>query len=732
MRATNGGNGLSPLLDDQKISDQEIQRRKLRLALFTLLLFVIVTPILIFQFPPSSIGLQAGEVSKNTIKSPRKVRFISQILTKEAKDQAAQDPNNSVYDQDTGVAGTQKASLLTTLGIVSSIRSKSLISREDKASQIEKIENLGLSSDDINFILSLDDQSWLAVAADASRVLDRIMSGRVYATTIADSRARTADLVSRDLPFGQAALVAALTRPFIVANMVLNQDETTKRQQDARQKVEPVYVDMEKGQTILRDGEIASPTDIEKLEAVGLRQPQFSFSNALGIAALAGLSLLIIHFYVYFFAPEVAARPKLLLLLGIVVVVTILAAKVTIPGHAVLPYFFPLAAVSMLLAVLLDVQLAIVVTVILSLFLGFMSANWVEMVTLGFVTGMTGIFGIWKAERSITFIKAGIFVAMASFLVAVAFRLLTGEYDSMGLLTLGGASLVNGGLSASLTFATFSLLGGLFGITTVLQLLELAHPNQPLLRRLMREAPGTYHHSIVVSGLVEQAAEIVGGDPLLSRVAAYYHDIGKIVRPYFFIDNQTDGENVHDNLDPRTSAHIIAGHVKDGVQLAAKGHLPHKIGDIIAQHHGTSLISFFYHRALQEDARVSSEEFRYPGPKPRTKEAALMMLADSVEAAVRAYAQSGRNHPLVPSDAADSSMLPPNKGLSSELISQVVNRVIDERLSDGQLDECDLTFKDLDRVRRVFAVVLEGIYHPRIEYPQMSPRSAALEESIAE
>ena len=291
----------------------------------------------------------------------------------------------------------------------------------------------------------------------------------------------------------------------------------------------------------------------------------------------------------------------------------------------------------------------------------------------------------------------------------------------MALAQIGLMAAFNGGITAVLTFGSFNFLGGLFGITTHLQLLELAHPNQPLLYKLAREAPGTYHHSIVVSNLAESAVELVGGDPLFTRVAVLYHDIGKTLRPTFFIENQANRDNVHDELDPQQSARIIIDHVTDGVRLAQRARLPTRIVDIIKQHHGTTQIRYFYNKAVSLGDDVREEDFCYPGPKPQTKEAGVIMLADSVEAAVRAAAQSGKldfaDEPgHIGANGVNGSSGARN-GRQNSKLQQLVNQVIDDRVKSGQLNECDLTLRDIERTKATFVQVLDGIYHPRIEYP---------------
>ena len=341
---------------------------------------------------------------------------------------------------------------------------------------------------------------------------------------------------------------------------------------------------------------------------------------------------------------------------------------------------------------------------------------------------------IWQADRIATFLWAGAAVSAAVFAVAICFRLVAGTLDAVGVAQLALMAGFNGGLAAILTFGSFSFLGGLFGITTHLQLLELAHPNQPLLYKLAREAPGTYHHSIVVSNLAESAVELVGGDPLFTRVAVLYHDIGKTLRPTFFIENQANRDNVHDALDPQTSARIILDHVTDGVRLAQKARLPGPIVDVIRQHHGTTLLRYFHNKALESGEEVREEDFRYPGPKPQTKEAGVIMLADSVEATVRAATQSGRLrfHDEGRSGRGDGkgAGLPgtgPLRDRAFASLPELVEQVIDDLVKRGQLDDCALTLRDIDRIKRTFVQVLDGIYHPRIEYPP-APSPAPAEE----
>jgi putative nucleotidyltransferase with HDIG domain len=308
------------------------------------------------------------------------------------------------------------------------------------------------------------------------------------------------------------------------------------------------------------------------------------------------------------------------------------------------------------------------------------------------------------------FVQAGLAIFAVGALVVITFALL-GDGDVRGVLELIAASAVSAGGSTVAAVGSFAVVGSVFGILTVFQLLELANPSQPLLRRLLVETPGTYHHSLMVGNLAERAAETIGADPLVTRVAAYYHDIGKLSNPAAFIENQAGGDNLHDDLDPETSAQLLKSHVSAGIDVAYKSGLPKSLIAFIPQHHGTGVMSYFYARAREAAAApyggletaegrnaaeaVDIRKFRHGGPKPQTREAAIIMLADSVEASVRSLASRDEG-----------------------AIRAMVARIFEERVADGQLDECDITLRDLQRIREAFVAQLLGMYHQRVAYPQ--------------
>ena len=386
----------------------------------------------------------------------------------------------------------------------------------------------------------------------------------------------------------------------------------------------------------------------------------------------------------------------MLILIGLLLVGATLALKIT-AGRPTLPFFLPTAAIAMLLAVLLDASIATIVMAFVAVIGGAVNGASLEFTTYIFLGGMAGIVAVRRGDRLQVFLQAAVAVFVVNALVVSVFSLL-GARDLRGVLELWFASAASAAGSGVAAVGSFAVLGSVFGILTVFQLLELANPSQPLLRRLLVETPGTYHHSLMVGNLAERAAEAIGADPLVTRVAAYYHDIGKLANPLAFIENQAGGENIHDQLEPEVSAGILKQHVVDGIDLAYKARLPKALIAYIPQHHGTAIMSYFYARAKDlagPGATVDERKFRHSGPKPQTREAALIMLADGVEASVRSLA--ARDEPA---------------------IRAMVTRIIDERISDGQFDECDLTLRDLERIREAFVGQLLGMYHTRVAYPQ--------------
>ena len=467
----------------------------------------------------------------------------------------------------------------------------------------------------------------------------------------------------------------------------------------------------------MRAGETLTEDDVEALKALGLSSQPLRFDLLLGTTLYVGLLVGLFLYYVSIFQPAILTHPLQLTGVLVSIVIALFVTKLVLPTAHWAVYAIPLATGAMVLSSLRAPRMAFAWCATTVLLLAPLYNGNLELIALSCVTTAAGALGARRIERMHTFFVAGLLVAVAGLVIVVAFRLLHQDFDLIAMTPVVLATLGSGALAAVLALGISGLVGILFGATTTMQLLEWAHPGQTLLRRLALEAPGTFHHSMLVANLAEQAAERIGGNPLLARVGAYYHDIGKLHRPYYFIENQLDGENIHDHLGPQESALAIIDHRARGLALGQQHRLPRRIQSFIAEHHGDMCMQYFYRRAVEENGHrpVSEDQFRYPGPKPQTKETALVMLADSAEAAVR----SATTAPSVTRQSAQS-------------IEELVTRVVDERILDGQLDDSALTLQDIKGIKQSLTQQLQGIYHPRIEYPKATTAPAELPSPDAE
>jgi cyclic-di-AMP phosphodiesterase PgpH len=661
---------------------------------------ILLTAILSLDLLPRVYEVREGDVAAVSIKAPYKITYISQYRTRAARDAAAAQVQPVVeLDRDKIVQQTRGLSdLIQAINGVRNDPNRRALDQKQQA--IQQLPNPPLSDSTAQQLAQLDDYHWASISNESQRLLQDVLKDRIPEANVDEVRQ---DLPLRVSPFFAAAdraIVVDLVQRFVSSNLVLNQEATERARQEARDSVAPVEQTYERGQTVVRDGQVVGPLEIEALQAVGLLNPTPDWRSfaAAGLLVLALIGVLC--GFIWHFDRSLLHRDRRMVLLACMLVVTTLAVKMVIPGRPLWVYVFPLPTVSMLLAILLDARLAVAVGMVLAVLVAWIAGGSLEVGVIAMVGSMAGALAAWRKDRVFAYFVAGIEVALAM-LVAYGGFFLANRSDDWTVAGLVSFELVvNGVLSSLLAVGSIALLGRLFGILTTMQLLELANPTQPLLRRLLMEAPGTYHHSIMVGNLAERAAEVIGADSLLVRVAAYYHDIGKLERPWAFIENQADTiANVHDELDPSESARIIAAHVSDGVKLGERYGLPPRIREMIPQHHGTRTISFFYQQASEQTTEtVDPALFTYPGPPPQSREAAILMLSDSTEAAARA----ARDH-------------------SREAIEQLVDRIVRQRLEEGQFDDCNITLRDLTAIKRSFVTLLTGIYHPRIPYPSPKP-----------
>lgn len=484
-------------------------------------------------------------------------------------------------------------------------------------------------------------------------------------------------------------MIKAILKP----NREIDEQATELKRQKAysdKNNIEKI----QKDSRIISFGEDVTLEKLQILEELNLLDTTNRLDVGFGIGIFAIILLLAVLLVIYMnnFCKQVLNSRSDLILLSVVITLALLIAW-GVSGYSALA--IPVFIAPMLISILLDMRLAMVVNIVLTILISFITKENLSFVYMSVISGMFSAFFVSKANQRSKLTVVGLIIGFINIIIIACFGLVSKSGFS-SIIKDGVIVLVNGIISIIFTIGTLPFWETAFNIITPLKLLELANPNQPLVKRLLVEAPGTYHHSLMVGNLAEVATEAIGGNALLARVGAYFHDIGKLKRPNFFKENQMS-DNPHDRMTANLSTLVITSHTHDGVELAEKYKVPLAIKDIIRQHHGTTLVAYFYHKARkgEKGESVNQENFRYEGPKPMTKEAAVVMLADSVEAAVR-------------------SMMDKTEGK----IEGLVRKIIKDKLDDGQLDNCDLTLKDLDSIAKGFMRVFSGLFHEREEYPE--------------
>jgi len=656
------------------------------------------------------IDFKVGQVAPTDIRAPRALNYTNEILTDQAREEARQAVPPQ-YDYT-----TERAITIAAAQLVEFTRRVALLdtafARQTSAAERQALLDTvlpGLSADARTVLQTMKPERWAPLRTEAARVLDVAERTELRDTEVAQARERLSAQMAGELTDGERTLAAELIGPLLVPNSSFSADLTQQERDRQAAAVRPVVENIAQGEVIVRGGTKVTEVDLARIHALNLDVQRPDLAALGGWFLLSGLLVAMLIAWLRLFRPAYWHRNNVVLLIWLLIMFATFALQLT-AGRAALPFIMPVAAIGLLVAVLLDAETAVIVTAIVAIITGAVSGPSLELGTYALLGGLAGILAIRRGDRLQAFIQAGAAIFVVQAVVVTAFSLL-GERDLTGVVQLIGAAAVSAGGAAVATVGSFAVLGNVFGLLTVFQLLELANPSQTLLRRLLVETPGTYHHSLMVGNLAERAAESIGADPLITRVAAYYHDVGKLANPLAFIENQSGGENIHDELEPEQSAQILKHHVADGIDVAYRARLPKTLIAFIPQHHGTALMSYFYAKAREEAAEpyggletpegmrvaeaVDQRRYRHVGPKPQSREAALLMLADGVEASVRSL--SSRDEPAIRS---------------------MVARIISERMDDGQFDECDLTLRDINRAQEAFVSQLLGMYHQRVAYPQ--------------
>ncbi|MFC4618031.1 HD family phosphohydrolase [Camelliibacillus cellulosilyticus] len=674
---------------------------------------------------PNTVHVKLHEVAKQDIQSP--IEIVDQQTTDAYRKQAvANTPTSYVFNKDEAMIQVEKVDDI--FNTLQDLRTQSSQVQEnkgkdDKETKAEKAASLEeelksarkklddtagdqLSDNTIKTLLTISDHDFAAARDMISSTIYDTMSNKIKWTTLEDAQKKAlrsipASLVSENLN----AALQDLIRLSIVPNYVLDAKATKRNKEEAAKSVEPVVI--HQGEVIVKKGDLVTRDTLHKLQVVGL------LNNHLNLLPFVGLAILV-AFLTAMIALEIhrdrrgETPPNMLAIYLCIFILDLIIIKVgewlKFTHITSIGLIIPVACGPLLITLLLSRRLAVVSSLVFAICTGFIYGGGstatglfdYSMALFVLFSSLAGASVLRGAQDRPKLLQTGVIIAFVNMLTVICLLLL--KNGSLHFLNVGlplAYGLISAFLATVLAIGLLPFFEAVFGILSTMRLIELSNPNHPLLRKILMEAPGTYHHSLMVANLAERACEVIGANGLLARVAAYYHDIGKTKRPRFFIENQMNGMNPHDKISPRLSATIIISHPYDGSKVLKEHKMPKEIIDIAEQHHGTTLLKFFYHKACEEiGEKIPESDFRYPGPKAQTPEAAVVEIADSVEAAVR-------------------SMTNPTK----EKIEALVQNIINDRLEDGQFDECDITMKELHQVKESLCETLNGVFHSRIEYP---------------
>ncbi|MGV3152073.1 MULTISPECIES: HD family phosphohydrolase [Sarcina] len=671
-----------------------------RIVVF-IITFMIIFATLATSVVTKKYDLRVGEIATTDIKASREV--VNTVET-EAKKIEAIEKVGKQYSLQTDI---QKNSQITLeeffLNLKEAITTKDTESSNGNTTSKLQLEIL---NEDNPFDLTTSEEMYLLTLNEEqiNKMYDVLLNAINDAYNISINEDSTETLnkaiqIAQDVVYNNyndehiISISDKIINVLVKPNLFYDNEKTEEAQQEAAKNVTPVVY--KKNQTIVEEGKPITEAQIQALDELGLlNNSKFNISLYLALAIMVIIVMYIQNRYLKKYYKDIYNNSSKLIMINIITIMTIVFARVFSIAS---PYLIPLACTPILLTLLLNYRISLVVSITNIILMAVAVSFNTEIIILAIVSVIVGATFLKKMQQRNDIVYSCIYIAILN-----------------GVMTLSISALVTSNLKEILLDTAFILVGSLlsgilstgllpffesmFDIVTNVKLLELSNPNNPLLKKLLMEAPGTYHHSVIVANLAEVATEAVGGNALLARIGAYYHDIGKTKKPYFFKENQLGKENPHDDITPELSKLLIISHVKDGLELAREYKLPKVIQDFIPTHHGKTLVKYFYLTAknnAENPDDIKEEDYMYPGPKPKTKEQCILMLADSVEAAVRSI-----NNP------------------TKEKIENMVDNIVKDKLSSGQLDDSQLTISDVKKIKKCFLKTLNGIYHERIEYPK--------------
>lgn len=688
----------------------------LKNALIIAVAYILLSTMLVLGATPEQHDIQVGSPAPMDILASKDVNDV--VTTEEHREAAAALVEPSYKSIDFSVVGTVSANMEAMFSQLASLRDSGApdpaVMTDDELEALNQALPVNVNREEYTALMTCDGETLEKLTNDAiigvrDTLNSTLLEGQEGSAVNRLSRSLAAAGYDQPLVSLATDVISATIQP----NMLIDAEITEANRQKARDAVE-----MEtcvKGEVIVRRGEIVTLAQYTMLSSLGLlKEDSLDWPLLAGIALITLLLMGCAALYLNRYGRKLDSRSIMLLCL-----IAVLVTGLCLAFSRLNAYMMPMSLGLMLVALLYDERVALYFNIALgflaSLLMnaggGLFTVTMFSVILMSMVAAPIVLAVFNRSMQRTSLLLAGVLVGVSNFVCTMAVGLINSA-ELGGVLTNALWAMSNGIISAILCIGLQPLLESIFNLATNSKLIELSNPNQPLLRRLLLEAPGTYHHSIIVANLAEAAASAVGGNALLARVGAYYHDVGKLKRPVYFKENQL-GDNPHDRTDPRVSAAILTAHPRDGAAMAQKARIPEPVLEIIRQHHGDGVVLWFYDKAvkLYGAENVDINAFRYEGPRPRSKEAACVMLADTIEAAARS----------VPDP-------------SPEKIDELIHKLVRSKLNDGQLDESDLTFGDLEKICSAFSTVLTGVFHERIEYPdvKLPPRTEKRAEQETE
>ncbi|MEX2043415.1 MAG: HDIG domain-containing metalloprotein [Patescibacteria group bacterium] len=672
-------------------------RRLRRLAPFAALIGAvsIILTLAITQPTAGVGGLEEGDVADRTYKAPRTLTYQSQLKTEEAE-RRARDQISPAYRKDLTAPSQQSGKLDGTVEAINRIRAAD----DPENERIDRIQEVlpNVRDDDARTILLLSDEAWSRTVTATRQALTGLQTGRITQSDLARADRLVSSRLSVDLPPPVRSSAVVLGQRLLVPNYVIDEDATRQARDEAADAVQPISYTVERDQVVVGEGEPVTAFDVERLGALGLTRASFDYQKTLAVflivllsvGALLGLAPRLVQSRRYF--------RRLLAGLSLGAIGLVLVETLIVPPQPILAYVIPVATLPLLVSIFYGSRPALVAGIGFVMLYGLAGGASFELIFIHLAASVAVVVTHRRMTDIQSFLHAGATGAAVVFLGMLAFSLLAANFDVSNVPKFAVAAALNGALLATAAFAGVAFLAGPLGVVTFLQLLELENPRRPLLRRLAADAPGTYSHSVRMAVMVENVTKrLQGADPLLARVQALYHDLGKVQMPEYFVENQQDQKSPHASLEPKESAEILRAHISEGLALAQEARLPEQVAAAIPEHHGTTRMELFWQAAKERYRSPRESQYRYIGPRPRSKETAVLMLADAAESASRTITNP-----------------------DEQKIRQLVGELINARVTDGQFDEAPLSTRELTVIKEAFVKGLVSDLHKRIKYPKRS------------